>query len=60
MKNLTKQELNAFVREHTGDPKTYFQMWKDDNTIVFGVWLTSDDAMDFAGEIKIDEHLKNI
>lgn len=53
MRNLTRKQLNEFVRNHTGDPKTYFQEWKDDNTIIFGVWLTTEDAMDFAGEIKI-------
>jgi hypothetical protein len=52
-KDYTRKELNEIVRNHTNDQKTYFQKWKNEDTIIFGVWLTSEDAMDNAGEIKI-------
>jgi hypothetical protein len=52
-KDYTRAELQELVKTITNDDKAYFQRWKDDNTIIFGVWLTTEDAMDNAGEIKI-------
>lgn len=57
MKNLTRKELNEFVKSHTNDDKTYFQAFDANNNIIYGRWLTADDAMDNAGVIDIIQEL---
>lgn len=64
MKKYTLRELHELIRNKFTD-KHYFQKFKyiseeeKDTVLIFGIWLTPEDCMDYAGEVSLAELLEN-